>query len=119
MKISGEIYHTISADMKGQKNDGEMTVSRSAQQSVTTTCAKTLANISPALNSTSSIQPERLQDTHQLLSPSFPSEYQLAAFIHLAHSTMPVSNYSSYTMNNYFKSPPSTPQKGHVDGLTC
>ena len=104
------LSHIISG-YERPKNDAEMTVSRSVQQSVSTTCAKTLANINPALNSTSSIQQERLQQTHQLLNPSFPSEYQLAAFSHLAHSTMPISSYTGCTINNYFKSPPSTPHK--------
>ena len=105
------LSHIISG-YERPKNDAEtsMTVSRSVQRSVSTTCAKTLANINPSLNSSSSIQQECLPHTNQPINPSFPSEYQLAAFSHCAHSTMPISNYTGCTINNYFKSPHSTPQ---------
>ena len=114
------LSHIISG-YKGPNNDAVTTVSSSVKQSTSTAPANTLGNINPALNSTSFIQHECLQQTHQPMSinptvqlskfPSFSLQDQLAAFSHWTHSNMPISNYTGCTINNYFKSPPSTPRK--------
>ena len=114
------LSHIISG-YERPNNNAVATVSSSVEQSTSTAPANTLANINPALNSTSFIQHECLQQTHQPMSinpavqlrqfPSFSLQDQLAAFSHWTHSNMPISNYTGCTINNYFKSPPSTPRK--------
>ena len=61
------LSHIISG-YEGPNNDAVTTVSSSVKQSTSTAPASTLANINPALNSTSFIQHECIQQTHQPMS---------------------------------------------------
>lgn len=90
-------------------------------------CTNNLANINPASSSTAlnapTIQQQSLEGSHQPMCfnsniqpnrlTSFPPQYQMAAFNNgRASSTIPVSNYSGCTINNYFnKSPLRSPHK--------